>query len=249
MAEKEQQKTLYRLAEVFAPCFSLILQLRESTSLTDAESLRQNALNVIGECEQRARMSASSEDVSDAKFAIVAFIDETILSSSSPAKTKWMARPLQLQLYDRFDAGEHFFERLERLQSTPSSNPAVLEVYYLCMTLGFKGQYQLVEQDKLRAHIEAARTALTGEPQLRPGSLSPNGEPRDQVAAEVKSKLPTWAIIAAAATIGLLIYVGMTVFVTRKANDVEEEIRDELIVSVSVSETAAWITPHPVYST
>jgi type VI secretion system protein ImpK len=100
----------------------------------------------------------------------------------------------------------------------------VLEIYYLCLTLGFKGRYQLVEQEKLRSRIEAARARLKQSTPMKAGTLSPHGLPRDQIAAEVKSKLPTWAVIATAVTIGVLIYLALSVYVSRKASGVNESI-------------------------
>ncbi len=225
MTEADNQIRSGRLAEIYSPCFTLILQLRSSSHFSDAETLRNNLVQVLGECEQNARRSGSTQDVEDAKFALVAFVDETVLSSDWSMKSVWMSSPLQLQLYNRFDAGEHFFERMDTILQNPS-RLQVLEVYYLCLTLGFKGRYQLVEQDKLRARIDAARSALKQSPDMRAGELSPNGRPRDQIAAEVKSKLPTWAIVAAAVAIGLLIYMVMSFYISQKAGGVKSSIEE-----------------------
>jgi len=224
MTTSDEQGLTSRLSEVFSPFFSLILQLRASSQFSDAEKLRSDITQVLGECEQQARKSVATEDVDDAKFALVAFVDETILSSNWSMKGAWMSRPLQLQLYNRFDAGEHFFERMDSILGQESSRLHVLEVYYLCLTLGFKGRYQLVEQEKLRSRIEAARARLKQSTPMKAGTLSPHGLPRDQVAAEVKSKLPTWAVIATAVTIGVLIYLALSVYVSRKASGVGESI-------------------------
>jgi len=232
MVDSERHVTRGRIAEIYSPCFSLILQLRASSHYSDAELLRSNLMQVLSECEQKAQQFASSKDVEDAKFAIVAFVDETILSSNWSLKGEWMSKPLQLQLYNRFDAGEHFFERMNDILQDTSSRLEVLEVYYLCLTLGFKGRYQLVEQDKLRARIESARAVLRQAPEMKAGVLSPNGLPRDQIAAEVKTKLPTWAIVATAVTIGLLIYLAMSIHVIGKADEVKSSI-EELVLTLS----------------
>jgi len=224
MTDSESQGGSKRLAEIFSPCFTLILRIRSSSQFSDAETLRQSITNVISECEREAYRSNSHEDVEDAKFALVAFVDETILSSDSSLKMGWMAKPLQLQLYNRFDAGEHFFEKMSTYLGD-SSRIQVLEVYYLCLTLGFKGRYQLVEQDKLRSTIEAAGSALKQSPMMKAGLLSPNGAPRDQVAAEVKNKLPTWAIVAGAVMIAVLVWVVMNFIVSGQAGDTADQIQ------------------------
>jgi type VI protein secretion system component VasF len=49
--------------------------------------------------------------------------------------------------------------------------------------------------------------------------LSVHGKPRDQVATEVKSKLPAWVVVACAAALGLLVYIGMSFYISGAADD------------------------------
>lgn len=214
-----------RLAEIFAPCFTLILQLRATEEFGDAEVLRRRIKDLLDDAEREAlRTGVSPDNIQMAKFALVAFIDETILSSDWSQKDDWVSTPLQLELYDQYDAGEVFFDRLEQLRQNPKANAEALEVYYLCMTLGFKGKYQLHEQERYREIIETTYEELSRLPGMGTKDLAPHGKPRGQVAQEVKSKLPTWVIAAAAALIGLLVYTGMYVYITDTASDTAETI-------------------------
>ncbi|QXD13866.1 type IVB secretion system protein IcmH/DotU [Rhodocaloribacter litoris] len=208
-----------RLAEIYAPCFTLILQLRGSREFGDADVLRRRIKDLFDQAEREAmRAGISGEEIRNARFALVAFIDETVLSSDWSQKDRWVARPLQLELYERYDAGEVFFDRLQELLQQPGVHAEVLEVYYLCMTLGFKGRYQLHEQERLRILIEECFAALNRAPGMQAAQLAPHGRPRGQVAAEVRSKIPAWAIAAAAAGLALLIYIGMTFYVSGVAD-------------------------------
>jgi type VI secretion system protein ImpK len=143
-----------------------------------------------------------------------------------------VARPLQLELYEQYDAGEVFFENLDEMLAQPMAHAEVLEVYYLCMTLGFKGRYQLHDQERLRVLIEETFAALTRTPGMASGMLSPHGKPRDQAATEVRSKLPVWVIAVFAVTLGLIIYVGMSLYMNSAANNAAQSI--EQIPSGSV---------------
>lgn len=216
-----------RLSEVFSPCFTLVLQLRSTDALGDAEVLRQRIKRLLDKAAQEAaRAGADHEDVQAARFALVAFIDETILSSEWPQKDHWLARPLQLEIFDRYDAGEEFFVKLDELRASRAVRAEVLEVYYLCMALGFKGRYQLHDQARLRLLIEETYSELRRLPGMGSGVLSAHGKPRDQVATEVKSKLPAWIVAAAAAVLGLLIYVGMSFYISGAAQDVVRVINE-----------------------
>jgi len=205
-----------RLAEIYAPCFTLILQLRASHDFGDLETLRRRIKDLLDHSEREAlRLGISREDIPEARFALVAFIDETILSSRWSQKAQWEAKPLQLEFSDRYDAGEEFFVRLDRLLAQPAAD--VLEVFYLCMALGFKGRYELYEQERLLILIEETFAALSRTPRMGVGELSPHGKPRGQVATEVRDKLPVWVFAVFAVGLALLIYIGMSLSMNSKA--------------------------------
>jgi type VI secretion system protein ImpK len=223
-----------RLSEIFATCFTLILQLRATDAYGEAEVLRSRVKDLLENAERDAlRTGVSPDNIQMAKFAIVAFIDETIISSNWSQKDRWVSKPLQLELYNQYDAGETFFSRLETLRQQPKANAEALEVYYLCLTLGFKGKYQLHEQERLREIIETTYEELQRVPGMRPKELSPHGAPRGQVATEVKSKMPAWVIAAAAALIGLLIYMSMWWYISGTAHDAADAIQNQTPSAVS----------------
>ena len=215
----DQAKT-QRISEIFSPCFALILQLRATDAFGEADLLRQRIKNLLEKAGlQATRAGISHEDIQAAKFALVAFIDETILSSEWMHKDRWLSRPLQLEIYDRYDAGEEFFVKLDGLRAQAALRAEVLEVYYLCMALGFKGRYQLHDQERLRLIIEETYAELKRLPGMGVNVLSVHGKPRDQVATEVKSKLPAWVVVACAAALGLLVYIGMSFYISDAADD------------------------------
>jgi type VI secretion system protein ImpK len=214
-----------RLSEVYAPCFILVLQLRSTQEFGDADVLRRRIKQMLDRTERDAlRSGATSREAEDAKFALVAFIDETILASDWSEKDRWLAKPLQLELYNRYDAGEEFFNRLDELRGQVAANAQVIEIFYLCMALGFKGRYLIHDQEKLRILIEDTYAGLRRQPAFVAGALSPHGKPRDQVATEVKSRFPTWAVLVFAAVLGLAVYAGMHVWLDHVADETALEI-------------------------
>jgi type VI secretion system protein ImpK len=215
-----------RLVEYYAPCFTLALKIQAAEELGTPQELRSHSKSLLEQCEDEARAAGCAEhDVERATFAVVALIDEAILSTNWAGTEEWMKTPLQLEFYDQFDAGEVFFDRLDNLLDNPQSHAVVLEVYHLCMTLGFRGKYQLQKQDELRDIIDSTAEALARVPATRTPTLSPHGRPRDQAATEMQSKLPNWVIAAAAALLGVLLYGGMYLYVSASAHEVARTIR------------------------
>ena len=73
----------------------------------------------------------------------MAFLDFVILNSNQPIRIDWERRPLQEELFGHAQAGDVFFDKLNYLaerRDTPALAD-VLEVYLLCLLLGFQGRY------------------------------------------------------------------------------------------------------------
>jgi type VI secretion system protein ImpK len=117
---------------------------------------------------QQAETSALSlryeqDDIRLASFAAIALMDETILNSSNPAFRDWAQKPLALDLYGTGHAGETFFEYLKAILQRRQIKATVdlLEVYLLCLMLGFRGRYSSGSGEQLRAWRDpAAETIL-----------------------------------------------------------------------------------------
>lgn len=214
-----------RLADVYAPCFTLALQLRAGHEFGDSEVLRSKIKGLLDKTRREAvRTGHAPEDVREAEFALVAFLDETLLSSDWSQKDRWLAKPLQLELFNRYDAGEEFFHRLDGLRANPGLHAEVLEVYYLCMALGFKGKFQLHGQEQLRGLIEETQAEVARQPGMNATTLAPHGLPRDTVADEVKSRVPTWVFVAVALVLSFVVYLGMSFYISSTADEVAQDI-------------------------
>jgi type VI secretion system protein ImpK len=135
--------------------------------LNDVEVFRRRMKAALQECEREAGIAGyPSGDIRDASFAVVAFLDETILSSRDPKADEWRKRPLNIELFGQAVAGDVFFDKLldiERRRESPELAD-LLEVYLLCLLLGFEGRFAPPLRgeasriaDRLRRRIESIR--------------------------------------------------------------------------------------------
>jgi type VI secretion system protein ImpK len=116
----------------------------ERQKLPDGESFRRRTKATLQEIERVAIAGGyDGRDVRDTHFAVVAFLDEMILNSKDPVRAEWEQRTLQQDLFGTTDAGVVFFDRLDQFRSRRDSEQLadVLEVYLLCLLLGFEGRY------------------------------------------------------------------------------------------------------------
>lgn len=201
-----------QLCGVAADILILAVQLPASPHLPPVTELRQQLLTALDAMVGKGRaLGISDLDLAEARYALVAFIDEQILKSSWVGRAEWMGQPLQLQLYGENTAGENFFHRLRALLQRGAS-PA-LEIYYLCLALGFRGVYGASgDQQALVQFAQAARqSALKALPPA--AKLGPHAEPKDRVGAVRTSNAPIIAIFASCALAAMLAIGGLYIVV------------------------------------
>jgi type VI secretion system protein ImpK len=205
----------------------LILQLRAAGSnLGNPDTLRRRILGFLDLFERQAQKANHSIDsIQQVKFALAAFIDETIITSDWGNKDSWFENPLQLQLFNRFDAGDEFFDRLNELRRQPYDSIEILEVYYLCLVLGFKGKYGLSDREKLRVIIDETFHEIRRARSMSPRALSPNGKPKEEFGAVIRKGIPVWIFGAGAAAIGFIFYIVVLMLSQSNASRTVEFLR------------------------
>ncbi len=131
------------------------------------------------------------EDIDVAKYAFCAALDETILASSFPLRAAWERRPLQLLLFGDQLAGEHFFDKLENLRLQGGDRLQALQVFHMCLLLGFKGRYALEGSDRL-AYLAARLGDEIAHLRGKGKGFAPRAARPDNVAHKLQSNGPLW---------------------------------------------------------
>ena len=173
-----------RLALIKQELLTATVRLRANRQgPTDAESFRAHLKKLIGAADQEARQVGYTQgDIRYALYAVVAFVDESVLNSAQPMFRDWPRRPLQDELFGGHVGGEAFFQYLQQLMTRdPSPELAdVLGVYLLCLLLGFQGRYSAANRDELGLWTSRVRDQVTrirgGTPPLAPDWAIPSGE-------------------------------------------------------------------------
>ena len=175
------------LAFSFQELFTAIVRVRFNLqSVPSADDFRANAKELIRIATQDAAgRGYAGDDVKAAAFAVVAFLDESVLTSKNPVFSTWPRLTLQEELFGEHMAGETFFRYVQLLLSRRDSAETVdvLEVYYLCMLLGYRGRYGSSGGGELRAIMENIRgktNRVRGNPPLSPAWALPGDPPLPQ---------------------------------------------------------------------
>ena len=168
-----------RLSDSFVEliAYTALVIRPESGRQSSFEQVDADIRRLIADSETRSQQGGfSSADYDLARFAVFAWIDETILSSHWEGKGRWLGEQLQRRYYNTTDAGKLFFERLNTIGPHQLD---VREVYYLCLAMGFSGQYcnegddYLLEQLKI-SNLKLLTGSSMGLPDLKQATLFPD---------------------------------------------------------------------------
>jgi len=200
------------LAWVFQEVFTVVERMRSNRQpVTDANVFRHQMREAIKMADQEARKRGyDPEEIKLAIFAVIAFLDESILNLRLPVFADWPRQPMQEEYFGHHVAGEIFFQHLQKLlQMNDSQSLAdLLEVFQLCLLLGFMGRYSLGNRGDLQPILHATaekihRIRRTNIAISLNGMLPPPGE---QAPAGNDPWVKRFVIIAAAClvlTLGL----------------------------------------------
>jgi type VI secretion system protein ImpK len=216
-----------QLALTLQEAFTAVVRLRSNRQVAaNVEAFRSQMKHVLATAEQEARrIGYAGDDVRYALFALIAFIDESVLNSPHPMFAGWGRRPLQEEVFGGSTAGELFFQYLQQLLGRQDSEDLadVLEVYQLCLLLGFKGRYSVSHGSELQ--VIAGHVAQKIERARGPaGELSPRWRPSTQsVGAQRDRLVPKLAIGAGAiAGVAALLFLIFSLTLSSGASGVRE---------------------------
>ena len=204
--------------------FSFALQLKKSKDPGDAETLRARVNDLFRSLETAAgQQEITADNLQLTKYALAAFLDEMILLSNWPLKNTWASNPLQLEMFNDLAAGEEFYNKLETLRHGGDPRKIdVLEVYYLCLALGFKGKYgDLKGMQKLKVLMEDLAKEVRQRRGGEGSALSPSWEPSADL-QEVVKDFPAWIVGVACAGVLLLLYIILAAILGGVTGDVME---------------------------
>jgi type VI secretion system protein ImpK len=175
------------LALLFQEVLTVVVRMRANRQVvTNSDAFRAQVQNALRVAEQEAlRRGYAQEDVRVAVFAVVAFLDESILNAQNPIFADWPRRPLQLELFGVQIAGEIFFRNVERLLARQDSEPLadLLEIHQLCLLLGFRGKYGATGGGEIRhilsqidERIKRIRRLVGPQWQVQPENVAAQGD-------------------------------------------------------------------------
>ena len=220
-AAGRRARTTNDLVNLSAPVLELVLKIRSGV-IEPSNDIRRVMDDLLRQLEQGGvQLRCHPRLIRDVKFALVAFVDETVLNPKNnfPLRQDWERNPLQLVYFEEHLAGVKFFERLDEMLRDVGAHADVIEVYYLCLLLGFKGKYNIyLLEEQWKETLGRVAAAPRSAGRLKPNALSAHWHAQDQPEAPRDPGLPLLVKVAGPALVvfALLTFVVLYVLLQRE---------------------------------
>ena len=130
----------------------------------DISVIRTRLISDIGRFENKAEQCFSDKSqVTAARYLLCSFIDEIVSTSPWGQSHRWSQESLLSYFHNETYGGEGFFKLLDRAQQQPTNYLDLLELMYVCLSLGFAGRYRVDSEGatKLESVRESMMSTIT----------------------------------------------------------------------------------------
>lgn len=188
-----------------APLLALLARLPNVYSVPDPAGLRERAISELRRFEERLRrQNLPIDQVRTAHYALCASLDDAVQNTPWGSRGAWTDASLVSTFHQEVRSGERFFDLLKRLCQNQGRFLPVIELMYVCMSLGMQGRYRLAPRGPAELDRVREETYLLLTRQRRPAerTLSPHWRGVSAAWRPLRPTLPVW--VAALAAAGLV---------------------------------------------
>lgn len=217
------------LVSAASALLALPRQLLSLTSHQDIEGLRNQVLQEIKTFENNARTMGIDPDTTYAsRYVLCTVIDEAVLNTIWGSSSSWAHQSLLSTLHNETSGGEKFFIILDKLLRDPNANLDLIELMFICISLGFKGSYAVMNRGQEK--LEELRNVVFEHIRRRrgefPQELSPHWQSQSGQHISMRHYIPLWVVTAVASALLLVIFIGFSLVLNETAEPVYQALEN-----------------------
>jgi len=187
-----------------------------------------------------SRMQYEHGMVMAARYCICSAIDEVVLLTQWGNNSEWSTNSLLMTFHQERHGGKKFFEILRRLIAKPATSIDLLELVYICLRLGFEGQYRVQPggQTKLNSLVNDLSKTIAVERGSYELSLTQHWQGATQEYQRPAREIPRWVLALSCFGILFVIYLFFSASLQDKAKPVERDL-GKVAITVPAQPTTA----------
>lgn len=186
--------------------------------LNHIEELRTHIHDALLKFEMRAQEQHFSKPlIKSAKYVLCAFLDEAVMSQDFGRESNWSQQSLLSRFFNETWGGETVFKIRQFCLENLQDYIELLELIYLVLCLGFKGQFGTFANGDLqleRLQRETYQVIVNVRGDLTHLPLSPHVHSDYDGSVTLKQRYSMWSVLGVGLGVLLLSYVAISVFVS-----------------------------------
>ncbi|PWC37561.1 type IVB secretion system protein IcmH/DotU [Azospirillum sp. TSO35-2] len=183
------------LVTAAAPILAMVVRVRELAQHRDVDALRERVIAEMQRFETAApRAGLAANQIRNAGYALCATVDDVVLATPWGSQSLWAHKSMVSTIQKETWGGERFFDLLDQMVEAPDRHLIELELFYLCVSLGFEGKYRVLprgysELGRLRDRLYRVIRKQRGEAER---DLSPHWRGQADGFRPLAASVPLW---------------------------------------------------------
>ena len=132
------------LVRAFAALLGIAPELQRATAPDNPDVLRTRLQDNLTHARDGAvSLGVPLTRADQAAWFVGALLDDVAINTPWGGSSGWPRQPLVASMYGNVDSGSRFYDLAEELLRYPERDPQLLELVFLCLSLGFRGKYRI----------------------------------------------------------------------------------------------------------
>ncbi|MBU3031508.1 type IVB secretion system protein IcmH/DotU [Paracoccus marinaquae] len=210
------------MVRAFAALLGIAPELQRAVAPDNPDVLRTRLQDNLTHARDAAvSMGVPLTRADQGAWFVGALLDDVAINTPWGGSSGWPRQPIVAAMYGNVDSGERFFDLAEELLRYPERDPQLLELVFLCLSLGFRGKHRIgaAAGEAEIAGLRAQMARVMHDRDAADAPLSPNWQ---GVAAEDEERrfiVPIWSLGLMAIALITAIYVGLSVRLSDRGED------------------------------
>lgn len=210
------------LIRAFSALLGIAPELQRATAPDNPDVLRNRLQdNLVHARDAAVSMGVPLTRADQAAWFVGALLDDVAINTPWGGASGWPRQPLVASMYGNVDAGERFFDLSSELLRYPERDPQLLELVFLCLSLGFRGKHRIdgAAGEAEIARLRAQMARVLHDRDAADAPLSPNWQGVQATDEERRFIVPIWSLALMAVALITAIYVGLGIRLSDRGED------------------------------
>lgn len=215
------------LVDAAAYLFSIIGKLKQLKSYRHLNKLQKELILEINHFQDAAKAhNYSSEYILVSRYALCATLDDIIANTLWGSQGQWDTYSMLAVFNQEAMNHDRFFVILERIIKDTAQYIEVMELMYICLSLGFKGNYRSTEFGN--SQLEQITNSLYKRIRIHYGdfnkALAPYPLKTPPLPKTTQNGMPLWIVMLLTMTVILVVFIGLGYLLDTISNQAYQEL-------------------------